>query len=446
MMHRRGFLRRLGGSVAGAAGLIPLIEGQSRGAAGPPKRLVVFYTPHGMTGRYPDPFAPIPGPSGRPDDFGWSPILAPLSGGYTEHGLSIDDLRDQVIVTQGIDMVGAGDDSGSHGTGTSIMLTAAVQPQGFGGGGISIDQRIAGHVGSDTRFRSLQLAVQGRTGDAWHDIAYRGPGQALPNESDPAAAFDRLFGFLFEDARVRAARRARKLSILDGVRDDLARLRARVASADRFKLDAHLEALRALERRLDETPPSACQAPWDPSAAVSGSHFAEAGRLHLDLIAAALRCDLTRVVTLMWGTNTHQHRFQWLPGREDNLWPMHEATHDDPSRDETHDLLMDVARFYVRQFAYLAQQLRNTPEGDGTMLDHTQLLWVSETSNPYHHSFVNMPFVLAGGGAGFRTGRFLRFRNAPHSALYAALAQGFGLEIETFGDPAWAAPALGELF
>jgi hypothetical protein len=433
-MKRRTFLQGLGSAAAGLGGLslLPLFEREvAAQSGGAPRRFIVFFTPNGMTGRYPGPFAPTRGPSGRDDDFAWSEILAPFAGGYAEHGLEIGDMRSQLLITQGIDM---GASSGSHSAGAGIMLTAAPGPNRTGGGGPSIDQALVPAIGADAPFGSLQLAVQGGDDDALTTISYRAAGAGLPSISDPLLVYDRLFGAQNEDPVEREIRLRRQGSVLDRLTAELGSVRGRVSVADRYKLDAHLEAIRAIERRL-AVPVAGCGPDRPTLGGPEGvQRFAEEGRLQMDLLAAALRCDQTRVATLMWGPNPNNYFFRFLDGLEGNVWPFHEATHEDPDNPETHGFLVEVAKYYVRQFAYLMQLLANTPEGDGSMLDHTQLLWVSETSNPYEHSFVNMPFILGGGGAGFRNGRYVRFDGKPHGRLYVSIAQGLGAtDIAGFG-------------
>lgn len=420
-LARRSLLQRVGrGALAGS--LLPWLESEAE-AREVPRRFLVFYTPHGMTGRYPEPYAPVPGPSGRSDDFAWSEILAPLAGGYAEWGRWIEDQRGRVLVTQGIDLVGTGTDSGTHGNGAAIMLTGAAQGSGGDvGGDISVDQRIA-HAVHGARFDSLQLAVRGAPDDA---IAYSAPAVPLPNQVDPGRVFERLYGPTDESEAERAQRRARQGSILDRLRADLLRIESRVGSADRMKIQAHLEGLRAMERRVLDLPAPTCTGPEVTEIQRS---FAEEGRLQMDLLVSALRCDLTRVATLMWGRNPNNQRYSFLPNRAESLWPYHEATHDDPAREETHDLLLEIAHFHVRQFAYLVQSLADEPEGSGSMLDHTVILWISETSNPYTHSFRNMPIIVAGGGRAFRLGHFLRFpERTPHTRLLRSLTDVFGVE------------------
>ena len=404
-------------------------EGRARAATAFPTRFVVMFSPNGT----------IPTqwtPSGTETDFTLSPILAPLQPHQSD-----------IIVIAGVDQRGAGGDG--HQTGMGGMLTGqALNPGPFAGTGAapagwaagpSVDQRIAEVLGGSTPFRSLELGVQVGDANNWGRMSYRAANQPLVPEDDPARVYERVFGDFHADPAVLAKRRARHKSILDAVAGDIARVSQNVSAEDRPRLDAHLTAVRELETRLTTAagPPSAaCQdPPHHDRATADNDAFPRIGATQIDLLVMALACDVTRVASLQWSRSVSQTRFTWLGINDAH----HDLSHHGDDDTVAQDKLVRINTWYAQQFATLIAKLKAIPEGDGTMLDHTLLLWCNELAKGNVHSRVDAPYVLAGGAGGaLRTGRFLRYDgDVPHNNLLLSLLHVMGIPDRTFGKADW---------
>jgi len=427
-LSRRAFLRGAGGVAVGLP-FLGSLHREARAGGDFPQRFLVFFSPNGTIH---DQWVP----SGSENDFELSRILAPLE----RH-------KSNLLILDGIDMESAYHGPGDgHQTGMAHMLTATeiiegdTGGHGMGwGGGISIDQELARNIGTQTRFASLELGVQTGFGELHSRMCYLGANQPLPPEDDPARAFDRIFaGFdpgpgqpqgPSEADRLRARRR----SILDAVMGDYERLSGRVGREDRVKLEQHLTSIREIEQRLGapgpETTGGSCSVPNRPG--VDQSDFEAVGRAHMDMLAMALACDLTRVGSLQWSISTGQTVFSWL-GIGDGH---HDISHEGDDNAGAVENLVLINTWYAEQFAYLLDRLDELPEGDGTVLDNTVVFWCNELGKGNEHTRRQMPFVLAGGGAGLlRPGRFLSYQGEPHNKLYVALLQQFGIDTDTFGN------------
>ncbi len=436
-ISRRAFLRGAGG-LAVALPLLDRFAARPRrsAAAGPlaaagfPTRFVVFWTANGT---HPSNWFP----TGGETDYTMSPYLAPL-----------EPHRDQLLILQGIDMpsavAGAGDDH-QRGIGACLTGTETVDTTGRPlGGGISLDQTIADRIGSDTRFRSLELGIQSYfNGDTIYErISYRGATEPIPPENDPFAAFARVFADAEpnpESDRVLAGRR----SVLDHVGADYQRLLSQLGANDRAKLDAHLAAIREVETRLGlgapagaSCEPPALGAPFDVAAP---DNFPVVGRLQMDLLAMALACDLTRVGSLMWSYGRSKHVHSWLDPSitEEHHDLSHEANPDSgstPNADAT-EKIRAINAFYASQLGYLVERLQSVPEGDGTLLDNTVILWCNELGEGRRHTHDDIPIIVAGGSRMLRQGRLLRCGGRSTNDLYVGLLNAMGLADTTFGNP-----------
>lgn len=405
--------------AGGVALAIPLLESLApRGAkaAPPPRRLVILFSPNGVPAAT---WAPTMGPGGE-KDFTLSPILGPL-----------EPYRDKLLVLRGIDMEssyhGVGDGMHLNGVGHALTGTELVEPSTstYWGGGQSIDQRIAQDIGDATKLRSLELGVDEQPATIRARLAYTGPASPLPPDYHPSSVFERLFG------EVTPERRAKRKSVLDAVSDDLATVEKQLGKADHDKLDAHLQAVREIEKKLDSGT-NGCVLPTAPSDPKPS--YVTTSALQLDLLAAALRCDLVRVVTLMWGSSSSNVVFDWL-GIKD---PHHTISHT-PATDVKAELsLTEINRWYAGQMTALLDRLTATTEGAGTLLDSTAVLWINELSDGVIHTRRDMPYVLAGScGGAFKTGRVVQFQSAKHNDLLVSLANAMEVPITTFGNAAY---------
>ena len=413
-----------------------------------PTRFVVFFTPNGTVR---DRWLP----SGGETDFSLSPILSPLA----RH-------RRRLAVIDGLDMRstenGPGDGHqkgmGHMLTGTSLLTGSGFDGQGAPdagwGGGPSIDQVIASQIGGSSSRRSIELGVLRRGGvggtnaNVWNRMCYSAAGAPLAPIDDPALAFDRLFGGTSGDE----ARRRLRRSVLDTATADLASLRGRVGATDRLRLDAHLTALREIEARIDGT--HTC-APTPPPSLDAGSytHMPEVGRAQMDLLAAALGCGVTRVASLQWTESVGTAVFPWL-GLSD-ADSHHHLSHCEPTpdlrvrfvgesdadygayvRSAQREKLARIDAWFAEQLAYLVDRLEALPEGDGSVMDRTCILWINELGDGQSHSHTSVPIVLVGSAGGaLRNGCFLQLGGRPHNDLLLTLAQAYGVAGASFGDP-----------
>jgi hypothetical protein len=227
-----------------------------------------------------------------------------------------------------------------------------------------------------------------------------------------------------------------KQSVLDVLRGELSDLRNQVGAEEQNKLDAHLDALRRMESSLlGPAQSSGCSAPPAPMALDPNAHpsFDKITRSQTDLLVSALGCGLTRVATLQLSHTVGPHVFSWLGLQEGH----HTLSHSDDSNTDGVAQYVAAERWIAEQFLYLVQRLDALPEpgADGSMLDHTLLLWAKELADGRLHNCESVPFVLAGASSFLTTGRYLQLGGVPHQKLLVSLCQGMGLDNATFGDP-----------
>ena len=426
---RRQFLRQLG---LGAAS-IPFLTGlRSLGAGeiahtGPPKRLVVMFSPNGTL---PDEF--------WPDQFGpdvplqLKPMLAPLQ-----------PFRDQMMMLKGVHNQIRGDGD-NHMRGMSCLLTATeLNPGNIQGGsdtpagwagGISIDQQVRNHLQSrdetHTRFGSLEfgVAVPNRA-DPWTRMCYAGSDQPIVPIDDPGQMFQKLYGG--------AQDRQSVASVLDYVLDDLRGVSSRLSSEDRALLQEHMQRVHQLEKDIEAARHQSelvhPEPEIDPEIELVNDNTPEISRMQIDLLVNALANDMARVASLQYMRSVGQARMRWLEVEEGH----HTLSHEPDNNDEAHQKLKRINTWFAGELAYLARRLSETPEPGGiggSMLDNTQIVWVNELGKGNSHTLSDIPFVLIGGGAGFKTNRALDLQGAAHNRLWLSLAHGMGNDaLNTFG-------------
>ncbi len=429
-MRRRGFLTAAG-AAAIAAPFYRLTDSgraSAQAAGGTPKRFVFMMTANGFQ----ENGIAISGT-------GTTFTLGPTYRALAPH-------RDKLLFLRGLDneasYAGPG---GAHQKGAGAWLTGRRLNDGdFTGGngdllsgwasGISIDQHLANHFAGETRLPSLELGVQVRGSGNRHRISYAGSDAPLPPESSPQRAYRRVFGAAVGDDAELARLRRRRHSVLDSVRGDLTHLHGQLGAEERPSLDAHLERIRELERQLDAST-AACARPaapgdYDP---MRETNYQRAGTDQIDLLVAAMACDVTRFATILWSGATSGQRFPSLGFPESH----HPLSHDGDGNAVSQSKLRDIDVFHAERFAHLVARLDTTPEpgGEGTMLDHTVVVWGSELSKGNVHSRRDMPIVMAGGLGGFlRTGRMVRFSGRTHNDLLLTILRGFGLDDASFGE------------
>jgi hypothetical protein len=383
---RRMFLRGVGVTIA-----LPWLESMPARAAAPvPKRFAVLFMGNGVNGNH------------------W---WAKGSGDAMQLGRTLSPLEP---VKQKVNFVIGLFNSSSVGMGihpaqTGNLLSGAPLAKGAAiRGGTTVDQVIAHSTGRD----SLGLACEPPVDASYESgfssayswsLSWSSPSSPVRPEVDRARAFASVYG------------RAETGSILDGVRDSAHRLERQLGSMDRAVLDSYLTRVRDLERRVE-------------SASEDGR---DRSRAMCDLIALGFQSDRTRVASLILARDLSTQRYPFLDVREDH----HAASHDDLS-----DGYERIARFHVGQFAYLARTLDSMPEGDGTVLDHCCLLFLSNMWSGWKHDNRKLPVLTAGSlGGTMETGRALEYlydgdENRKLCSLYLSLMDRFGIRLERFGD------------
>jgi len=423
VLHRRQFLRQLGVSAAA----LPFLSGlpSLTGAPLPQRRqrVVIMFSPNGTL---PNEFWPDVNEQGLV----FKPILQPL-----------EPFKDRTLVLNGIANKVRGDGD-NHMRGMSCLLTASeLLPGNIRGGGgspagwagsISIDQEIKNYMQSrpetHTRFGSLEfgVAVPDRA-DPWTRMSYVGGNQPVAPIDDPYQMFGKLYG--------RMKDRDSLVSVLDDVREDLTRVSSKLSARDKVLLDQHMTLVRNLEDDLkNNNSDTKLQHPMpelDPSVELVNDNTPQISRMQINLLVNALANDMTRVATLQYMRSVGSAQMRWL-GVEDGH---HSLSHEPDSNKDAYAKLLKINTWFCGEFAYLAKRLAETPEptGEGSMLDHTLLIWTNELGKGNSHTLDNIPCVIVGGGAGFKMGRSLKFPEVPHNRLWMTVAHAMGHEISTFG-------------
>lgn len=376
------------------------------------KRLVVVFSPNGTVHSHWRPTG-----SGTSFSFPSGSILEPLSA-----------QKDKLIVCDGIDFKIP---SPNHEPGMASMLTGYLDGTSSTGG-MSVDQYVASVIGASTRFPSLELGVQT---SAWGAnvqtrMCYSAPGSYVPPCDDPVAVFDRLFDGVSTDANATSRLRARRQSILDLQFKELQAIRSRLGSAERTKIDTHVESLRQVEKGL--APVGGCEKPDSPAFLdpYNNENYPALGKAQMDLLVLALSCGMTRVASLQWSHTVADPVFNWLGIGSGH----HSLSHIDDSNQQGVQDFVTCERWFAEQFSYLLSRLEETPDPEGgTLLDSTLVVWAKELGDSRMHDCTSVPFVLAGGGC-FQTGRYLECGGEPHQKLLVSICQAMGLENNTFGD------------
>ena len=265
-------------------------------------------------------------------------------------------------------------------------------------------------------------------------MCYAGSNQPVPPEGNPYKLFDRLFGGAPPGSGVSPDQiRAERRSVIDLVKREIAETGVRVGRDDRQKIEAHLEATRSIERRLQSTTPRSCLIPL-PSGKIdldANENFPALIKLQTDLLVSALACDRTRVASLQLSRSFSMVRHSWLDSNEGH----HTLSHDPGQK----PILTAINRWYTERLAYLLAALKKVPEGGGTLLDNTLVVYCNELHTGWDHKPGPTPTVLAGrlGGA-LRTGRYVDYgKDAPYTQnnLLVSLCHAMGLlQVESVGN------------
>src|SRR3954463_13806035 len=395
-----------------------------------PNRMVFVYVPNGIDMRNWTPAA-----DGRA--FELPKILNPLAS-----------VQDDLLVLSGLTDHGGmalGDGPGDHARASASFLTG-VHPKKTAGSdisvGISVDQLAAQKIGSATRLASLELGCEdghlaGNCDSGYscayvNSISWRTPTVPNPPEVNPRAVFERLFGTdeSAGDPAARARTARYQQSILDLVSDDTRRLQGGLGATDRRKLDEYFTAVREVERQVEMMERQiASNSVAAPSLAKPDGipiEFADHARLMFDLLAIALQTDTTRISTFMLAREGSTRSYREIGVPEGHHGLSHHRN--DPA---LMDKIAKVNRHHMEQFAYFLRKLKATPDGDGTLLDHTMVVYGSGISDGNRHNHDNLPVLLAGGSRVVRSGRHVRFAEAtPVANLYLSMLDTMGVSTD----------------
>jgi hypothetical protein len=423
---RRSFLRG-----AGVALSLPLFDAMIPAFAAPakpPLRLGFVYTPNGMRMEH---WKPVR--EGR--DYELTPTLQPLAA-----------FRNDFLVLGGINQdiayawPGEGDNAPHERAGGAFLT--GMHPTRGGELGVSVDQIAAAELGRETQLASLELGlhstdVVGQCEKGWrcgvmNTLSWRSPTTALPCENNPRAVFERMFGdSASTDPAERLARIQKNQSLLDSVSQAATRLNLDMGPGDRVKLSEYLEAIRDIERRIQVAEDQSYRVPTIERPSGIPETFAEHAKLMFDLEVLAFQTDLTRVITFMMGREQSDRSFREIDIPETH----HQVTH---HRDNP-DLQAKIAKidnYHAQMFAYFLEKLQSTPDADGTLLDHSLIVYGSGISEGDRHSYKDLPILLAGGkSAQIEGGNHIRYPEGTQMTdLYATLLDKLGVPVENVAE------------
>ena len=412
-ISRRQLIRGSGVALA-----LPLLEsmvpaGTARAAdlGTPQSRLACIYIPHGAVQASWE-------PSSVGSNFEFSPTLK-----------SLEPFRDRVNVVSGLALPVAYDgppSAGEHHNRSYRCWITCVAP-GTGPSPTSMDQVAADHIGQATQLPSLELSLEGRT-----SISYRTPNNPLPMQVNPRVVFERLFGDGSSPQQL-AARRAQTATILDVVRQELTALHRTLPAGDRIRMEQYQNDVREVERRLSietDTLPLELDLP-DRPAGVPDS-FEEHARIMFDLIALSWQADLTRVSTVMLAQELSNRAFP-ESGVNDGF---HNCSHHMDIA-ENMARLARLQEYHLRNtMTYFIAKLNATPDGNGSLLDHSLVMYGSGMGNSQDHNHSELPLVLAGGASGRMVGgKHVRVASGtPMSNLLVTMLDKVGVPVDGFGD------------
>ena len=410
-INRRAILRGAGTALA-----LPLLESMLPAASlaaemTPKSRLACIYIAHGAVMK------------------NWMPATDGTGFEFTPTLKSLEPFRDQLNIISDMTLPFAyGTDASAganHARSSSVWLTCA-QP-GTGPSPLSLDQVAAAAIGQDTPMPSLELSLESGS-----SISYLTPDSPLPMEINPQVVFERLFGD-GSTAEERAARQDLKSSLLDSVTESIRKMERTLPAADRIRLERYLEDVREIERRLAlvaSSPVSDLEVPDKPVGVPA--RFTDHAKLMFDLLVLAWQAEITRVSTFMVAREISNTVYS-ESGIND---PFHNLSHHSevPSNIEK---LSTLNAFHTRStIAYFLDKLRNTPDGNGTLLDHSMVLYGSGMSNSNQHDHDPLPLLLAGGASGrLAGGRHIRAgEGTPMSNLLYSMLDKLDVPVDGFGD------------
>jgi hypothetical protein len=408
--------------------MIPAATAMTKTAALPVRRLGYVFMPMGCDQSRWTPR----GTDGKLSEL--SPILASLAP-HREHVTAFTNLELRNAYP------------GSHATSNSSFLSAAKAKHTESSDyylGTTADQLAARQLGRETQLASLELSMDmlqttGQCDNGYacvyqNNLSWSSPTTPLPSEAHPRIVFERLFGEGGSLVERRASLRQRA-SLLDWITEDISSLKRQLGPADRAKIAEYLDTVREVERRIQKAETDVTQSSLPPDLerplGVPAS-YTEHAKLMFDLQVLAMQGDITRVTTFQLARETSNRTYAVETGVAD---PHHPLSHhgNDPDKIAR---MAKINAFHVSLFAYFLERLKATPEGNGTLLDHSLLLYGSGIGNPNVHDHTNLPILVAGGAAGGMKGdRHIRYdKPVPLANLHLTLLDKVGVNIDRFGD------------
>jgi hypothetical protein len=422
-LSRRTFLRGTGVCMA-----LPLLESMARAtdAQVPRTRLGFYFIPHGAVME-----KWTPATSGTLE---LSPTLAPLQP-FRNRLNVISDLALPLAYTEDASA------AANHSSSSAVFLSGSRMHKNVNLLGVTVDQVAARHLGQDTPLPSLELGIEESShacGEGWScayrdTISWLDERTPLPVERNPQVVFERLFG-TGATAEARMSNRVEAQSILDAVREESAALQRDLPAADRRRMDQYLTDVREIERRLQlaaqttgadlKLPPKPIGIPAD---------FEDHLKAMFDLQVLAWQTDMTRISSLMLAVEASNAVYP-RSGVKDAFHPLSHHSNIQANKDR----LAQLNRYHIGLFGYLLGKLQSTPDGEGTLLEHSMLLWGSGMSDSNVHNHDPLPILLAGGGSGrLQGGRHIRAgqgRKVPLANLHLAVLRKAGVQVDKFAD------------
>jgi hypothetical protein len=431
-LHRRTFLRGMGAAIA-----LPMLDAMTPAFAAParlgksPLRLAFTYVPNGITMAE------------------WTPKAAGRAFEFTRVMKPLERFREDTLVLSGLaheNGKALGDGPGDHARAAASYLTG-VHPRKTAGAdiqnGISVDQVAAQAIGSETRFASIELGCDdsrtvgncdsGYSCAYTNSLAWRGPATPMPPETNPRLVFERLFGDI--DTSLPPETRARRLryrrSILDLVGERTAQLSADLGPADRRKLDEYLSSIREIEQRIErsEQDMTGLTPNIDKPTGIPVL-YADYVNLMFDLQLLAFQTDMTRIVTLMMGREGSMRTYPEI-GVPD---PHHPLTHHRGNAEWIERVTM-VNTMHMELFAGFIAKMKATQDGDGSLLDHSMIVYGSGLSDGNRHTHDDLPVLIVGRGGNFRANDHVVYeKGTPMTNLFLTLLDRMGVPSEKVGD------------
>jgi uncharacterized protein DUF1552 len=422
-LSRRTMLKGIG-TAMGLPFLEAMVPAFGR-AATPPLRFGIAYFPNGA-------IMPQFTPATTGEGFTFTPILQPL-----------ESFKDSLVVVTNLTRSHPGSQVGDHAVSAAGFLTG-VWPKRTESEDVlantTIDQIVAKQIGLDTPLPSIELATEDFTGYVggcspgfscayMNTISWRTPTTPLPMETNPRLAFERLFGEA-GTARERLARTQMQRSLLDSVSEEAASLQRGLGARDRARVSDYLENIREIERRIEQTERNSRTGATSLDAPVGvPDSFDEHVGLMFDLVAAAYEADVTRVFTFMMSRELSQRTYPQI-----GITEQHHSISHHQNQAEKIAKVAKINAYYSGMFAKFVRKLRSTPDGDGSLLDHSLVFYGAGMGDSNSHASDPLPIVAVGGGVGKGHRHVKVETRTPVGCLWSAVSNRYGVRIERFGD------------